>query len=334
MKSLNEKIERKTGFDVLRLVLMGMIIFHHFAYHGVVSASFVPESFDWWQNGHTLNRLWVSFILPGGNVGNGVFFALSGYLLYGKDNVKLEKFVSFFCQALFYTIIFFILYFVLRTRHFSFISINKNQIIGSVFNPIASWWFLTVYLMIYVCHPFLNKIGKVLTRKQFCFLLVLLSIVYLVEPNILYRTPYAGFEKGVFFYLFGEYCAIYTSKHQKYWYLLGIIVSWLIMTGTPFITHIQGYGIVYKCLMCAVSLIDNYMVIFCCLCLIRFFEHLEFKTSKFVPLSQYVFGVYLIHDHPLMRELLWGLIVRPYALYEVPVFFILYVLYHVKTLPK
>lgn len=50
-------INRNTSIELLRIISMIMIMFHHFAYHG---------NFEWNFNEVTLPHLWYDFILMGG----------------------------------------------------------------------------------------------------------------------------------------------------------------------------------------------------------------------------------------------------------------------------
>ena len=64
-----EKV-RKSNFELLRIIAMIMIVFHHFAI-------FSESKFD--INLITLNRLWNQFIRMGGKIGVNIFVLISGY---------------------------------------------------------------------------------------------------------------------------------------------------------------------------------------------------------------------------------------------------------------
>ena len=63
---------RNSSIELLRIISMVMIMFHHFAYHG---------NFEWNYNEITIPHLWYNFILMGGKVGVNIFVLISGFFL-------------------------------------------------------------------------------------------------------------------------------------------------------------------------------------------------------------------------------------------------------------
>ena len=70
--SLPEKKERNSNFELLRIIAMLMIVFHHFSVHGGFNYELTDISF---------NRLWLYFISMGGKIGVDIFVLISGYFL-------------------------------------------------------------------------------------------------------------------------------------------------------------------------------------------------------------------------------------------------------------
>ena len=74
-------INRNTSIELLRIISMIMIMFHHFAYHG---------NFEWNFNEVTLPHLWYDFILMGGKVGVDIFVLISGYFLIENTETRSQ----------------------------------------------------------------------------------------------------------------------------------------------------------------------------------------------------------------------------------------------------
>ena len=70
---------RNSAIELLRIISMIMIVFHHFAVHGGFDfgASLSPTHF------------WYNFILMGGKIGVNVFVLISGYYLIDNDKKYL-----------------------------------------------------------------------------------------------------------------------------------------------------------------------------------------------------------------------------------------------------
>ncbi|KAA9302211.1 acyltransferase family protein [Aerococcus sanguinicola] len=70
-------IKRQTNIELLRIISIIMIIFHHFAVHG---------GFNWEATAITIPHFWYNFIVIGGKVGVNIFILISGYFLITKQD--------------------------------------------------------------------------------------------------------------------------------------------------------------------------------------------------------------------------------------------------------
>ena len=78
-------MKRQANIELLRIVAMLMIIGSHLALHGVQS--------DWnvWSAGNRINRVFTSFLKPGGGIGVAVFFMITGYFNVCKEKVSAKR---------------------------------------------------------------------------------------------------------------------------------------------------------------------------------------------------------------------------------------------------
>ena len=94
-------VKRQSNFELLRIVAMVMIIFHHFAYHG---------GFVWDFSTITIEHLWYNLIIMGGKIGVNIFVLISGYfLILNKDKIVnlFRKMLKLWGQIFFYSLLFF-----------------------------------------------------------------------------------------------------------------------------------------------------------------------------------------------------------------------------------
>ena len=92
---------RSSNFELLRIFAMLMIVAAHFAGHGIRHV-LVPELSSAWLSGSFANRLFTSFLIPGGKIGVGIFFVLTGYFMYTAQ-YKASHLIKLVLQVYFYS---------------------------------------------------------------------------------------------------------------------------------------------------------------------------------------------------------------------------------------
>ena len=103
MEKVEEKnIERKSNFELLRIIAMFMIIFHHISVH---------SNFN---NLTTTNLLYLKFIQIGGKIGVNIFVLISGYFLINTERIKINKIFKLWGQMLFYSLLIYIVFCSIR----------------------------------------------------------------------------------------------------------------------------------------------------------------------------------------------------------------------------
>lgn len=92
---------RSSNFEFLRIFAMLMIVAAHYADHGIKHV-LVPDLGSAWLSGSLTNRVFTSFLIPGGKIGVGVFFVLTGYFMYAAQ-YKINRLAKLYLQVLFYS---------------------------------------------------------------------------------------------------------------------------------------------------------------------------------------------------------------------------------------
>ena len=132
-------------------------------------------------------------------VGVNCFVLISGYFLV-NSSFKIKKALHIYLTTLFYSVIFFIAYVIVN-------GFSLGNMLSSLL-PISmsTYWFITVYLVLYILSPFINLLCNNMTQKQHAALLLILVIVFCrnagheerVQPDLVYRAlPYGRIYKQV-----------------------------------------------------------------------------------------------------------------------------------------
>jgi len=319
---------RNSSIELLRIISMVMIMFHHFAYHG---------NFEWNYNEITIPHLWYNFILMGGKVGVNIFVLISGFFLIENTErlFQPKKLLKFWGQVVFYSITTYFLSIVLQINNF-----DIKQIIKICF-PITypGWWFASTYFMLYLIHPFLNKLLHDLNKNVYQYLILLLVLCWSIIPTLTTQL----FESNsllwfITLYAIAGYAKIYgfnerlKSKHYFFLFLIVLVCSYLIsvsflVLGTKrnelAVHAIDFFGM------------ERFPILLMALFLFMTFAKLKIKYNKWINvIASATFGVYLIHDSSYIRYYIWwnifkinqyqeSLFLIPYSILVV---FIVYVL--------
>ena len=320
-------INRNTSIELLRIISMIMIMFHPFAYHG---------HFEWNFNEVTLPHLWYDFILMGGKVGVDIFVLISGYFLI-ENTEKLfqpKKLLKFWGQVVFYSIMTYLLSVMLRLNAFEIKQLIK------VCLPITypGWWFASTYFMLYLIHPFLNKLLHGLSKTEYQYLILMMVLCWSIIPTATTQL----FESNsllwfVTLYGIAGYVNLYggnqklQSKHYFSLYFMVLIITYTVSTTFLFLgtkkeewsTHAIDF-----------FEIERLPILLMAITLFMGFVTLKMNYHKWINMiASATFGVYLIHDSSYIRYYLWTNIfkINQYQdstfliLYSILVVFILYV---------
>ncbi len=283
-----------------------MIVFHHFAIHG---------GFAWGNANITPNYLWYNFILMGGKLGVNVFVLISGYyLIESKSGISLQKIFKFVFQILFFSLLFFAVFSLLGYGDLSIKSIIK------VCFPItfSAWWFASAYFVLYLLHPFLNKLLHSLSKAAYQKLIVLLVAMWSVIPTLWAIIPTlttTSFQSNsllwfITVYAIAGYIRLYglSSKFTpKHYCIFGLIITALTYSSTIFYTLLTGRWESFSSYITCLYGQEKIPVLLMAVCLFMIFATLKMKYHKWINvLACASFGVYLIHDNNFIRSFLWS----------------------------
>ena len=298
------KTVRNSNIELLRVIAMLMIVtLHYFNQGGILDAAVYGES------NYAVAWLTESFCYISVNI----YVLISGWMLSACTSpVKWGKVIHLVLQVVFYSVGIYAVCCLFGVCPFNI----KTLITGYLFPFIhGEYWFATVYVVLYVLSPFLNKAITALSRKEHQWLLIILGIVFSVIPTLFF---FAGNSVGVnggyslvwfvFLYLLASYLRKYELRFSQRW-LLPIFFGACLM---PF-----GMKIVQQALL-GKELFDWYRytsspVLIGSIALFMFFIQFAPRQNRlWATLGSTTFGVFLIHTQYLMRDtLLWKQWVQP-----------------------
>ncbi len=177
-----------------------------------------------------------------------------------------------------------------------------------MFFPISfsGWWFASTYFVLYLIHPFLNRLLLGLNKASFQKYLVLLIFCWCIIPTFL-DSSFQGnnlvwfvclYSVSAYIRLFGLNPKL-KRKHYLALYALTCLFSVVACL-------LRARWSIFSSYVTSFFELNELSVLLASLCLFMTFEKTELPYNKWVNLiASATFGVYLIHDSKLIRSFLW-----------------------------
>lgn len=231
-------------------------------------------------------------------VGVNCFVFISGY--YGVK-FKSKTIVSLVIQALFYSIS--IAIFALLVGY----KLGMKDYINAIF-PISSsltsgtWWFLTAYIALLFIAPLLNHSIAYFNKKQMTIILAGMLFLNCFSSFIFNNTYISGDGYSIYNFITIYVLARYINKYQ-----IQIKKPFLIYLGTSlFIFGITlFFNIELRQMIEPANRYNNPFLILAAVGLFFTFKNMSFSSNTINKLAPLAFGVYLIHNHYLIRKILF-----------------------------
>ncbi|MDE6744253.1 MAG: GNAT family N-acetyltransferase [Lachnospiraceae bacterium] len=296
--------KREPQFEILRVAAMLMVILLHYLSKGGLLANPAGEMTfsDWAFWG--LEALCLVCV--------NVYVLISGYF-FAENRFRLGKAAGIWCQVFFYSVVIAAVCMaagIADYRHY-FDLYNLQFFAFPVIN--GHYWFASAYLLMYLFSPVMNYAIKGMRKKQFQMLILLLLIPFSFAKSIL-PLPLTVDDCGNSFiwflclYLIAAYIRLYgiplLEKKGKalITYLLSATGILVALAFAGFLNRRTGhyeYALEIPLHYNFVFILTGSLGLFYC-----------FKTWKvkenalvryLVRIAPYTFGVYLLHEHLLLR---------------------------------
>lgn len=290
-----ENLQRKSNFELLRLIAMFLVVLHHFCIHGIILYHETAS-----LNINHFNIQACEFLSIGGPIANDIFIIITGYFMI-TSSFKFKKVLKLYLQTLFYSLSIFFIFTLISGQ-------NLLQYSNHPFFPVNlnSYWFMTNYLGLYLLSPFINIIVKKMSKKMNLSLLITICLVWSILPTLtsinLYYSILGWF---IFLYILGAYIRLYPKK--IYDNLKFNILS-LFLLASLYILILNGYNhfFISKIIPSIRDIAPNTTpILIMALNIFFIFKNIDIKSAFINSIAKSVFAVYLIHDNELVRPFLW-----------------------------
>lgn len=300
------KVKKQTNFEMLRILSMLFIITLHILTHTEVLNNCENLTTKYYI-------LWIinSIALTGINI----YVLISGYFLI-ESKFKISKVIKIWSEVLFYSVSIYI-----ALNLFGIIEFNIKEAIRA-FMPILSkqYWFATVYILMYILSPYMNKLLNNMSKKEnkiFMILIVILCCIINVIANPLTggQVKILGGNIITFLMLY-----IIAANIRKYDYkidtrkgILLFIVTIACICLSKFIPIYLYENVIQNGLLKKIAiLMYNYSSIgyvVASVLILLIFKNINIKNKNvnklILTFSGLTFGIYLIHDNNFIRLILW-----------------------------
>lgn len=305
---MDKQIIRDSNFELLRIILILMIICHHYLIHGEALKVLKPLDFNFYP-AYIFESLFIIAV--------NCFILITGFFQINKK-YRFKKIIDLWVQVFFYSVFISLMFWI-----FKFKPITIESIIQMLFPIITGrWWFITTYVMLYCFSPFINIALNHMEKNTHNKLLLVLAFFFIIlpsfRPNITYfhDNGYSIYN-FIFLYSLGAYIRKYNISYEinfLYAYFFCSLFTFLIAVFIYVINKNNISSFYYNFIPVELSAIFLFM----------FFKKIELRSVVINKVSASVFGIYLISDDPFIREILYSKILHCADYYYSP-FFLLHI---------
>lgn len=285
------------NIECLRCVAMFFIVLNHCILNLATN--------EYKLNNDPINFCITDFVYQVVYNGVNVFVLISGYFLVKttRETTNWEKVIKLWLSAFFYSMSIYAVFYCIDSQ-----CLTLKKLIHALL-PIRydSYWFITQYIGLYIISPFLSKWARSMSKKEYKTMLV---SFFVITSIIQLQGLKGGFSLiwFIFLFMFAGYMQLHGENTSS------IILKWKQHAGIAFISvsfllfmmSFPANGNKLN-IVSYLGFYNGPLLFIASVSLFLFF--LKIKESNAVriisKLSPYMLGVYLIHEHPILKEKLW-----------------------------
>lgn len=309
-----KKMERNSNFELLRIISMLLIVFHHSVVHGLLN-----NSIDINGSGNAVSsQVWLTaysgeLIAMFGKVAVAIFVMISGYFLVNssaKGKKTLKKVILLVTEVCFYSLLIYLIALFFNWINPSDLSTKQQAFFPFFYN---TYWFATEYLLLYLIYPYINAALHNITRIQHRNLILIGIITFtfipMIIPNFIDYGSYGEVILFALYYIIGGYLRLYDLKNEKFRGIVLFVCGSIILSLIMFYYNYMG-GISNNQQYFAKSFVlagqYSFIVVFIAMGVMMLFKHINLGQNRIInTIAATTFGIYLIHDNPIIEQIIW-----------------------------
>ena len=297
----SEKKVRDTNLELFRIIVMILIIAHHY----VVNSGLTAVDGAMYANPFSLRSIFLFVFGAWGKIGINCFVLITGYFMC-KSRITPKKFFKLLGEIMFYRIVINVIFWAVGYSKFSINAFMK------MFIPITNikTGFSSAFLVFFLFIPFLNILLKGMTEKTHIRLLLLSLFLYVFLGTV---PGFSVTMNYVSWFIVLYFIAAYVRKYPKRIFfnikLWGIVTSLSIMlcVASVVLCARYGYSIAGRKAFSFVTDSNTFLAVLTAFSAFMFFKNVKMKNSVIInTIAASSYGVLLIHAHSdTMRQWLW-----------------------------
>ncbi len=298
-----EPNKRSLSIDILKILSIVMVIVLHTKTYGLKEVTLEPSNELYW----IINALQILSL-----VAVNCFVLISGYF-WNDSTSSPKKLIKLWFQVEIISVGIYLLMCAIPTVGVTF---GFGEFLVQLF-PIMSnqYWFFTCYFVLMIVAPFLNRFINTMDRKEFKKCLSVLLGLFVIIPSLNIFDDNFDTSKGysavwfVILYLVASYLRRYPLPKKPYG-IFYICISAFSLLAYALLDHLSQYLPLFGQARDIIYRYNSLVIFLASVCLFLFFIHHPINTEKtweklVTKLSAVSFSVYLIHEHPVIRHILW-----------------------------
>lgn len=286
---------RSSNIELLRIIAIIGVFFLHF-YNPVMGGGIMFCK-------SPTNEFFLRLIESQFASSVNLFILISGYFLSQSSNRSWLKPTQLIVQVIAFKVGIYLMLVIVGRVDFSL-----NEFI---FKFLPQNWFVVLYIVLYICSPYLNIVINTLNLQQYKKLIIILLATFSLYPTIVdilsqwTGDPFNGLStvgmygsqygytivQFVLMYMIGGFLVKYPNKLSRIQLLLSSIAVVLLITGWSYVDKISGYKVEPNAWEYC-----NPLVILEAVLLFMLFSKFEFESKLINRLSAACFTFYLLHS--------------------------------------
>lgn len=302
--------KRQSNFELLRIVAMCMIIAMHYITKGMQIEKMTVDN--------SVTNLFFWLVYAFCTVSVNVYVLISGYFMIDSE-WRISKVVKLWLQVLCYSVMVPLILGVTGIIDFGALEFGTLQ---QIFMPISyeHYWFATAYVMMYLLSPVLSMAVKNMSRVQLRNVIIVLLIVFCgfksVNPYLIPWDKYGcDFAWFICLFLIAGYIRMYGIEFfDSKWKAAVVYAGFSILTfAIAFVASVACRATGKFEYYMDMTYCYNYItVLIASIGLFYIFIHSKVGSDDngdsrlcgaINRIAGYTFGVYLLHENIVIREL-------------------------------